>query len=147
MKKAMLFVTAATIALALSSCATIMSGSSQDLSFNSSPDGATVTAGGRVIGKTPITTRLSKESGQTLVFSKDGYKSITMRLDTTMNGWFWGNIVLGGPIGSTTDGITGAVHEYSPSQYMVTLTPEGASHLEEKTSLSANQKTKEFVVV
>src|SRR5260221_7059201 len=109
MNKSLMILTGLWLSMGLTGCATIMSGSSQDLSFNSSPDGATVTVGGRIIGKTPITTRLGKESGQTLVFEKDGYKSITMRLETSLDGWFWGNIVLGGVIGSTTDGITGAV--------------------------------------
>src|SRR5947209_8372722 len=93
-------------------CASIMHGGHQELTFNSNPDGATVTVGGRVIGKTPITTSLKKEPGQTLEFSKDGYKPLTMRLETSLDSWFWGNIVLGGFFGSTTDGISGAAHQY-----------------------------------
>jgi len=130
-----------------SGCASIMSGRSQELSFVSTPDGATVTVSGRVIGKTPITTTLKKEPEQSLVFSKDGYKPISMRLETRLDGWFWGNIVLGGFFGSTTDAATGAVHEYSPNQYIVTLEPAGTNQLEGKPSLSDTQKAKEFIVM
>jgi hypothetical protein len=147
MRRILFIAAAGGIIFGLTGCASIMSGTSQDLTFNSNPDDATVTVGGRVIGKTPITTRLTRESGQTLTFSRDGYKPITMRLETTLNGWFWGNVLLGGFFGSTTDGMSGALHEYSPSQYMVTLAQEGATALEEKPSLSNRQKTKEFVVV
>jgi hypothetical protein len=63
------------------------------------------------------------------VFSKDGYKPVTMELTTTLDPWFWGNIVLGGFIGSTTDYINGSVNEYSPSQFFVTLTPDGVAAL------------------
>jgi hypothetical protein len=128
-------------------CASLVSGGSQEVTFNSTPDSATVTVNGRVIGKTPITTSLKKKSGQSLVFSKDGYKPITMQLETRMNGWFWGNIVLGGFIGSTTDGLSGAVNEYSPSQYMVTLQTEGSGPMETKTAIDSHQKAKEYIVI
>jgi hypothetical protein len=111
--------------IVLTGCATIVTSGSQEVTFNSQPDGATVSVNGKVIGKTPITTRLDRKSGQAMVFEKDGYKSQTMRLETTINGWFWGNIVIGGFLGSTTDGVSGAVHQYSPSQYFVTLQPTG----------------------
>src|SRR3982750_3493837 len=101
MKRTMLSLACCGVVLVLTGCASIMSGTSQNLTFTSTPDGATVTAAGRGIGKTPITTRLSKETGQSVTFDKDGYKPITMRLETRMDGWFWGNIVLGGFIGST----------------------------------------------
>ncbi len=131
----------------MSGCASIMSGTSQQLSFQSNPDEATVTVNGRVIGKTPVSTSMKKASGQSLVFEKEGYKPLSMALETRLNSWFWGNIVLGGVVGSTTDGISGAVYEYSPSQYMVTLQPEGTSQMDSKTSLTDRQKAKEFIVV
>lgn len=134
------------ISLCLSGCASIISGTTQQLTFQSNPDGATVTISGRVIGKTPVTTTLKKAAGQSLLFSKDGYQPLSMNLDTHLDGWFWGNIVLGGLIGSTTDNVSGAVNEYSPSQYMVTLQPEGTTRLESKTSLSENQKAKDYIV-
>lgn len=130
----------------LEGCASIMHGTSQEMTFQSSPEEATVTVVGRVIGKTPVTSRLDKKSGQSVVFSKDGYKPVTMELATTMDSWFWGNIVLGGFIGSTTDGLSGAVHEYSPSQYFVTLTPDGVSNIENLTLKSQRDKAKEFIV-
>jgi hypothetical protein len=130
----------------LGGCASIMHGTSQEMTFQSSPDEVLVTVGGRVIGKTPVTSRLDKKSGQSVVFSKDGYKPVTMELTTTLDPWFWGNIVLGGLIGSTTDGINGAVNEYSPSQYFVTLTPDGVSSIENLTLKSQRDKAKEFIV-
>lgn len=132
---------------ALGGCASIVSGGSQAVTFNSSPDGATVTLNGLAIGKTPITTTIKKKSGQSMVFSKDGYKPITMQLETRMNGWFWGNIVFGGFIGSTTDGLSGAVNEYSPSQYMVSLQPDGSGSMETKTAIEPRQKAREFILI
>lgn len=131
----------------LGGCASIIDGSHQEVSFNSNPDGATVNIDGRIIGKTPTTVSLKKKAGQSLIFSKDGYKPLTMQLETRMDSWFWGNIVLGGFIGSTTDGISGAINEYSPSQYMVTLQQEGTGPLESNTATDAKQKAKEYIVL
>jgi uncharacterized protein YceK len=130
----------------LGGCASIMHGTSQEMTFQSSPEEVTVTVSGRIIGKTPVTSRLDKKSGQSVAFSKDGYKPVTMELTTTLDPWFWGNIVLGGFIGSTTDGINGSVNQYSPSQYFVTLTPEGASRMENSTLNSPRDKAREFIV-
>jgi len=133
--------------IAFSGCATIMDGSTQQVSFQSTPDGATVTLGGQAIGKTPITTTLKKRGAQPLIFSKDGYKTISLRMDTRLDGWFWGNILFGGFIGSTTDGLSGAVNEYSPGQYLVSLQPEGSGPLEGSISRQARDKAREFIII
>ncbi len=146
MSKSKSILTILMCAAMLGACASIMHGTSQEMTFQSSPEGVTVTVGGRVLGKTPITSRLDKKSGQSVIFSKDGYKPVTMALTTALDSWFWGNIVIGSFIGSTIDGINGAVDEYSPSQYFVTLTPEGATNIESFTLKSPREKAKEFVV-
>jgi hypothetical protein len=91
--------------------------------------------------------RLDKKTDQSLTFEKEGFKKFTTRLDTRMNPWFWGNIVIGGLFGSTTDGISGAIYEYSPSQYLVSLEREGTGTLEAPTTRTSAQKAREFIVV
>jgi hypothetical protein len=125
-----------TLILLTSGCASIIKGSKQEITFNSDPDGAKVTISGRVIGITPITTSIDRKSEQTLVFEKEGYKSVTMPLSTTINPWFWGNILIGGVIGSTTDGFSGAYCEYSPNNYYIPLEPIE----EKKANLKINKK-------
>ena len=88
----------------------------------------------------------SRTTPSVVAFSKDGYKPVTMQLTTTLDAWFWGNIVLGGFIGSTVDGLSGAVHEYSPTQYFVTLQPAGVSRMESPTLKTERDKAKEFIV-
>jgi hypothetical protein len=129
----------------MSGCATIITGTSQEMSFQSNPDGATVTVSGRVIGKTPITTSLKKESNQSVIFEKEGYKTQTMQLTTNLEPWFWGNIVLGGLIGSTTDGLSGAVHEYSPSQYFISLPPAENAHID--PLIQRKTQAKDYIVL
>lgn len=110
-------------------CASIISGRTQDVTFKSVPDGATVVINGRETGKTPFTTLLERKSGQSVVFQKDGYRSEAFPLETTINGVFFGNIIFGGLLGSTTDSVTGAILQYSPSFYQATLTPLSAIDL------------------
>ena len=93
------------ILIFISSCATIMTGKTQEVTFDSEPQGAEVAVNGRVIGKTPTTIQLDKKKDQTVSFKLEGYKTQTRTLETKVNTWFMGNIVLGGFIGSTTDGI------------------------------------------
>lgn len=131
----------------INGCSTIISGAKQQMSFQSSPEGATVTVNGRILGKTPLSFQLDKKQNQTATFDLDGYKPITMELSTRLDSWFWGNIVIGGVLGSTTDGVTGAVHEYSPSQYIVNMVPLKTSRLEVHTTQSSREKIREFVLV
>lgn len=131
----------------LTGCATLISGGSQEVSFVSNPEGATVTVGERVLGKAPLTTRLDRKSGQTLNFEKEGYKPLTMELETTVNPWLFGNIICCGLLGSTTDAVSGGFYEYSPSQYLVTLQAAGTAPLEGPAAKSDAQKAKEFIVI
>ena len=66
-----------------------------------------------------------------------------MEFFTSMDGWFWGNIIIGGLFGSTTDAVSGAVNKYSPDQYFVTLTPEG----NERGVLDLSQEVQKYVVL
>lgn len=132
--------------LFLRGCASIISGTTQEMTFQSNPDDVLVTISGKVVGKTPTTVQLDKKSGQSVVFSKDGYKPITMQLESGLDNWFWGNILLGGFIGSTTDAISGAANKYSPNQYFVTLEREGTNRVDGPTAKSEKGKAKEFIV-
>lgn len=111
----------------LTGCASIIDGRSQEITFKSVPDGATVVLNGREMGKTPYTAKIDRKADQSVVFQKEGYRNENVPLATTVNGWFFGNIVLGGLVGSTTDSVTGSIHEYSPSFYQVTMTPLAGS--------------------
>jgi PEGA domain len=127
----------------ISGCATIVTGTDQTLTFNSEPDGATVTVSGLVIGKTPLSVQVEKGKNQSLTFEKEGYKTYSTQLSTSMNSWFWGNILIGGLLGSTTDGVSGSINEFSPDQYFVTLTPEKLSAV----SAPSSRKIKELVLL
>ena len=139
-KFSLFFIVIVLLAAGLWGCATIVSGTTQEMTFQSEPEGALVKVDGRPLGKTPITIQLDRKSSQALSFELEGYKTVNMPLTTTLEPWFWGNIVIGGLIGSTTDGISGAVYEYSPSQYFVSMHPVNGIDKPQKA------KAREFIV-
>jgi hypothetical protein len=54
---------------------------------------------------------------------KDGFKERTVQLATEVEGSFWGNIIIGGLPGSSTDYGTGAMYKYAPNVIQVDLEP------------------------
>lgn len=140
--KSILLLTLSIVLSVVSGCASIVTGTDQKLTFNSEPDEATVTVSGRVLGKTPLTVLVDKGTNQSITFEKEGYKTYTAQLSTTTTPWFFGNIVFGGLVGSTTDGVSGAIHEFSPDQYFVTLKPDTRTGM----SSSKPRKIKELMI-
>lgn len=114
------------LAWLLGGCATLVEGSSQQLSINSNVAGAEVVLGDNVLGKTPLTIEVSKgDLDQVLIVRKQGYAEQHFNLKGSVVGAFWGNILLGGTTGSTTDAATGAMYEYAPTNFFAELAPAG----------------------
>ncbi len=117
MMKKLLVLSAVGVSLVFGS-ATLISGTTQNVSFNSEPEGAIVLVDGVKKCKTPCTLSLTRGDNESVTFTKKGYKSKTLPLESTYNGVallsiFWDF--------STTDIISGAASEYSPNQYFVEL--------------------------
>jgi len=67
-------------------------------------------------GTTPATVTLNSSSGYFkgatyhIMFSREGNKDTYSIIDSTINGWYWGNILFGGIIGFLIiDPVTGAM--------------------------------------
>jgi hypothetical protein len=112
------------VLLKLSGCATIVSGKTQEVVFDSSPSGARIEVNGATRGMTPSKVVLTKKENNPIVIKKEGFKPVTVVPSKGTSGWFWGNIVFGGLFGSTTDGVTGGMYKFAPDSYFVTLEPE-----------------------
>jgi len=104
-------------------CATLMSGKTQNITFDSEPKGATVSINDVAMGKTPLTLKLNKKDNLAFKFEKEGYKTYKKQMETRIDPWAWGNIILGGLIGFGIDYMTGALYEYESNRYFTTLLP------------------------
>jgi hypothetical protein len=106
---------------ALVACATIMQGSSQELSVSSTPTGARVLVDGTEAGKTPYVARLKRKDKHVVRIEMDGYRPFELPLARATSGWVWGNIVFGGLPGLAIDAITGGMYKLKPEQVQATL--------------------------
>lgn len=116
MKKTFL-IAGITIALLFSSCASIVSGSKQNINFNSTPSGATVLVDDVNLGVTPVIAQLERiKKNQKVKIELQGYKPYELILNRKTNGWIWGNILFGGIIGIIIDASSGAMYRLTPDQ-------------------------------
>lgn len=107
--------------IAISGCCTIMSGRMQSLPIQSEPTGATVTVNGTTY-TTPATVQLDrKASFYEIKVEMPGFEPQIVTLYKTVNGWVFGNIVLGGIIGIIVDVSTGAASKFTPSELDIKL--------------------------
>ncbi|MBD8185974.1 hypothetical protein [Pseudomonas viridiflava] len=123
----------AIMAFAVTGCASIVSDSKYPVAVTSSPSGAAyeiVNEGGVSVrsGVTPDEVTLRAGAGYfdgekyTVTYRKDGYTSSTQTLESGIDGWYWGNIVIGGLIGMLiVDPATGAMYTL-PEKINSTLT-------------------------
>lgn len=104
------------IALLATSCATIVSGSKQNVKFSSNPSTATIFIDEVEVGKTPFEIKLARKSEHSVMIKLEGYQTYETKLTKKFNAWYIGNILFGGLIGLVIDPITGAMYNLSPDQ-------------------------------
>jgi hypothetical protein len=131
-------------AFILQGCSSIINGTTQKVSVNSNVQGGEVFIDGVTLGRTPvINARIKRKDTSFLVVKKDGYKDYQQNLQTRLDGWFWGNIVLGGVIGSTTDSVSGTTHLLDPDTIFVQMEPVNGTSMKMETP--DEQKLRTFV--
>jgi hypothetical protein len=107
------------------SCATIISGTHQHVTFYSSPPGATVRVEGYPEVGTPGSLELARKHPHQAMIHKDGYRDETVPIECGLNIVSLGNMVflVFGIPGLLIDGADGAMGELKPSRVSVTLQP------------------------
>ena len=124
MKKLMLIFVVAPLV----GCATIMDVTSQNVNLTTSNGrrtNATIyTANGVRQTQIPQTINVQKSKRDIIVKVNNRYNTETTTVPSKMNNWFWGNIILGGFFGSTTDSASGAMWEYDDNVIVQVNEPE-----------------------
>ena len=108
-------------------CGIIIHGTSEDIGFQSTPTGATVSVDSKPLGKTPVITKLSRKDDHVVHFELPGYQAADATITRGVSGWVWGNIVFGGLVGLAVDAISGGLYKLSPQQVSGTLTTQTSS--------------------
>lgn len=119
------------ISALLFGCASIVHGPLQTVDFISQPKGAKLTIDGKDFGITPRSVdlpRVGKFKGdrtQKMAYNVkielEGYYPYEFRIKRELDGWFVGNIVLGGLVGIVVDAATGSMYKLNPDQIIATL--------------------------
>ena len=113
--------TYALLLLVLTGCAAIITGTHQDVCFNSRPPGATVQVDG-LTATTPCMLHLKRKwGGYQVRFHRDGYVDQVVPLGTSFNGWVCGNLIIGGLLGLIIDAASGACLWLDQDNITVTL--------------------------
>jgi hypothetical protein len=112
-------------------CSSVINGQTQKISINSNVQGAEVTIDGVNVGRTPlINARIKRKDTSYLIVKKEGYRDYQQTLQTKLDPWFWGNIIIGGVLGSTTDTVAGTTHLLDPDTLFIQLEPSTGSSLQ-----------------
>jgi hypothetical protein len=110
----------------LPACATLIEGTSDNVTLSSNPAGATCTMdrnGERIgaVNATPASVRVSKSRSDIVVIcNKEGYQPATRTASASFTGTTFGNILAGGLIGVAVDAASGANSRY-PAEVNVSL--------------------------
>jgi hypothetical protein len=132
-----------------SSCATILSKSSYPISINSAPSEAKIVIKDKkgieiFSGQTPAAMKLDAGSGffgkarYQVTFTKNGYNTKTVPIEFKLDGWYFGNILLGGLIGMLiVDPATGAMYKLETEFLNETLVQSTASVQNEELKVYA----------
>ena len=122
-----------------SGCATIFTKTTYPLFVNTEPSGAKVVITNKkglevYSGNTPATMKLKSSSGffskaeYYLKFSLQGYDTKIVTVSSSIEGWYWGNILLGGVLGMLIiDPATGAMWKLDTKYVNETLNPSVGS--------------------
>jgi hypothetical protein len=115
-------------AAAVSGCATIVHSGPRNIPIASTPAGAKVSIYDRsnslvMTNTTPFVAPLNTKFGYfrsqnyRLVFEMPGYNRAEINLDSTVSGWYFGNLLFGGVIGMLiVDPLTGAMYNLTPEK-------------------------------
>lgn len=107
-------------AISLTSCATIFTGTSDAITFNSTPEGAKVYEAGIEKCTTPCTYKVSRSLSQkTVEVRKEGYENKVVGLDSKFNGVSILNLF--GIVGWGIDAATGSLKKYDTKVYEIKL--------------------------
>jgi hypothetical protein len=137
-------------------CATMVDGSTQKISIDSNPQGATILVGVRVksghemrevqtksgrkkLKKMPVYQILNKrEAGKTpaqviisrkdgaILLEKEGYEAVEVPLVRGTNPAVWLDVLATSLLSTSIDASTGAINEYDPDKYLVEMKPAGS---------------------
>ncbi len=129
----------AMVALMLSGCATIFTGTKDTIYFDSDPEGATVYLDGLEICRTPCSYRVDREFNSVdIQYKLDGYEARIFTLDQEFN--VISVLNLANPLGWAIDMISGSIMRYDRKSYDLELDPDTRAMLMNANEIHIDSK-------
>ena len=123
--RALVLLAALAVPFISAGCGTIIHGTRQTITLNSTPEGAQILENGQVIGTTPTQLRFKRGDDHLLTFRLDGYEDVRVELDKEIDTTSLVlNLLFGGLIGFAVDFSNGAAYALDPSIVDVILEQE-----------------------
>ncbi len=116
-------------ALLQSACATIMTGTFQEVEIDSKPSGASVYVNGDLAGTTPCEIDLDQDTEPYVVLKKEGYADTRVKLKKSINGWLVLDIFTGLVPGMLVDARAGAGESFNEDDICVPLLLKGEKQM------------------
>ncbi len=121
--------------LTLSACGTMFNGSSEKVFFDSNVKNVSIYDNGALLCSTPCEADITHRSSTVyLTAKKNGYETVTFRLQPETSGWFWMNILSLGLYGSTTDYASGGMYKFDHDRYYAEMVRYGSDAARAKKS-------------
>ena len=127
-------------------CATIVHGPNKTVEITSQPTKAMVYIDDKVYGPTPVSVSLSRrgrledepaaKKQYKVRVELEGYYPYEIGIRRTVDGWFFGNVLIGGFIGIIIDAATGSMYNLTPDQIIATMGTAPVNNDEEVISIS-----------
>lgn len=124
--------------MALTSCATIINGTTQSINIASNPTKANVFVDNMLVGDTPIIVHLTRRDNHLVRIELNGYMPYEAAFTRELSGWVFGNILFGGFIGLAVDAVTGAIYR---------LTPENIQAEMKQANICYSKKTEDSTIL
>lgn len=111
------------VTVVFSSCATLLTGTSDKIYFDTDPSKAKVIVGGADKCKTPCTVKVKRSlDGQSVMLKKEGYETRMVELDQSFN--VVSILNLGNFLGWGIDALSGSLKKYDTKTYNIELDKE-----------------------
>ena len=108
------------IAFSVTSCASIINGTTQNVGVSSNPSGAKAIIDKNMEITTPATVPLSRKSNHVIEVKKEGYEDASVAISQSPSGWLAANVLIFGVgiiIGGIIDFVTGGAYKLTPSEF------------------------------
>jgi uncharacterized protein YceK len=116
------------LALLVSGCATVFTGTSDEITFTSEPIGAAVFVDREQIGITPVTKKIDRELHDSVITYKlENYNDSSQPLIRSFNKWSIANITIWP--GWLIDALTGAINKAQYTTYHSDLSPISSAEI------------------